>query len=147
MQHILLLNLTSLFFSHAKYSKTLLCVDRERVCEEKYLCDGIIDCNFLSADDESNCTACPPYEPLRCDCNKEGNYSCKWNGGDGGNRIFSCFHSLGRKYSEDREALFKITNLKTFQVCIKIIKIRSLNGHYETKKCLIIAITIIKSAI
>ena len=79
--------------------KRLLYFDRERFCNESLRCDGKLDCSWLAPDDEENCTVCPPNKPLRCDCNKEGNNSCEWNGED---RLSSCVFFSGRKYSRDK---------------------------------------------
>ena len=87
------------------FYKLCVCSDRELFCDESLRCDGRTNCYWLIPDDEENCTVCPPNKPLRCDCNKEGDYSCEWNGED---RLSSCFVDSGRKYSRERDMLLKL---------------------------------------
>ena len=50
-------------------------------CQSDYECDGLIDCPWLTPNDEANCSSqCPDYFPIPCDCNKPGNMKCEKQG-------------------------------------------------------------------
>ena len=66
-----------------------------RLCEEKWYCDGIINCDWLTPNDEANCPSCPSHLPSRCNCNVEGNFTCEWDG-DGGDRHI-CYEDKGKQ--------------------------------------------------
>ena len=57
------------------------CENRTETCDDRDRCDGFVDCYWLISNDETNCTE-PPSENLnaRCDCNRLGNFTCRWDG-------------------------------------------------------------------
>ena len=55
---------------------------RNRTCEESWYCDGIIDCPWLTPNDEANCSDCPSNSSMRCKCNNKEKFSCESSGED-----------------------------------------------------------------
>ena len=49
-------------------------------CDELWKCDGWIDCQWLTPNDEANCTRCVTDLPNQCKCNVKGNFTCEWDG-------------------------------------------------------------------
>jgi len=59
-------------------------------CDFPTYCNGIIDCEWLTLNDEAECTECPSQYPNRCDCNKKGNFTCDWKEKEGSNYL-TCY--------------------------------------------------------
>ena len=60
------------------------CLNRKRICEKHWYCNGEIECPWLSPNDEANCSECSSFGHVTrntsCDCNKKENFNCEWNG-------------------------------------------------------------------
>ena len=64
-------------------------------CEDRWKCDGYINCPWLSPHDEANCSQqCPSsWFTVPCDCNKPGNMTCE---GKVGQRNYVCYPVWGK---------------------------------------------------
>ena len=66
-------------------------------CPDDQFCIRLIQCPFLTPNDEENCTGCPSGQ-IRCDCNQEGNFTCEMTSATGGKRV--CYESWRKCFEE-----------------------------------------------
>ena len=98
-------------------------------CRSCFICDGNIQCPWLSPHDEANCLRpCPftRYTDISCDCNKLGNMTCAGKGG-------ICYYESRKLFVFFYFCNVTMTNFGNVTIAIKLNKV-----SFVLKNCLIV---------